>query len=153
MVPVVGQQFEPSCQLWGVSVLWWGRIGKLLGTAGFVALIFEILGPERVKLWGKSLRKGIVRGQLQKSRETAERIADILHTDVWHLVPGAPPLMRPPSDSKFVSPFMAAFFALFFTLGLIGTGAFWVALKWWTTGGLWDASLWQVPLFLVVMLM
>lgn len=41
--------------LWGVSIFWWGRIGKILQTVGFVTLIAEIIGPERIRAFRNSI--------------------------------------------------------------------------------------------------
>jgi hypothetical protein len=59
-----------------------------------------------------------------------------------------PPRMREskPSLSDIL------FWALVFVVGLIGLGLLFVAYNWWTAWGLWDASLWQAPLFLIGML-
>jgi hypothetical protein len=51
------QQLNPSCQLWGISVLWWGRVGKLLSAAGLAAVIVEIIGPKKLGEWGNELGK------------------------------------------------------------------------------------------------
>ena len=41
--------------LWGIKLLWWARIGKLLQCAAGVTILAEIIGPERLRLFGNSL--------------------------------------------------------------------------------------------------
>ena len=43
--------------LWFWSILWWGRIGKILGIFGLLALIAEIIGPKKLQQFGGSLRE------------------------------------------------------------------------------------------------
>lgn len=43
-------------ELWGVDVLWWGRIGKVLQFVGALTVILDIIGPERLLGFGESLR-------------------------------------------------------------------------------------------------
>ena len=45
--------------LWGISVLWWGRIGKLMQFAAAWVLVIEIIGPERLRGWGSSLKEAV----------------------------------------------------------------------------------------------
>ena|ERR671915_349196 len=51
-----GQQLDSDCRLWFLTITWWGRLGKLLGVTGFVAVIFELIGHERLKKYGDTLR-------------------------------------------------------------------------------------------------
>ena len=41
--------------LWGFSILWWGRIGKIVQFAAALTIIADIIGPERLRLFGNSL--------------------------------------------------------------------------------------------------
>src|SRR3989442_1077505 len=43
-------------QLWGVSILWWGRIGKLAEFVAALTIVAEIIGPEKIKGFGKAVR-------------------------------------------------------------------------------------------------
>lgn len=45
--------------MWGIQILWWGRIGKVIGLAGSALLIAEIIGSHRLRTFGKSLRTPI----------------------------------------------------------------------------------------------
>lgn len=45
--------------LWGTSVLWWGRIGKLMQFAAAWAIVIEIIGPVRLRRWGSSLKEAV----------------------------------------------------------------------------------------------
>jgi hypothetical protein len=48
-----------QAQLWGMSILWWGRIGKLTGLAAALTIIAEIVGAERLRAFGNSMHKMI----------------------------------------------------------------------------------------------
>jgi hypothetical protein len=52
------QQLDSDCQLWSLSVGWWGRIGKLLAAAGLATLIVEIIGPKKSRRVGKESTRG-----------------------------------------------------------------------------------------------
>jgi hypothetical protein len=41
--------------LWGLNIIWWGRIGKLLEFLAAYGVIVEIAGPERLRKYGESL--------------------------------------------------------------------------------------------------
>src|SRR5579864_3431403 len=43
--------------LWGLSMLWWGRIGKLLELAAGLTVVAEIVGPERLRGYAHSLHE------------------------------------------------------------------------------------------------
>lgn len=49
-----GNQVHDSL-LWGVNILWWGRIGKLVQFAAALTIIAEIIGPERLRSFGNSM--------------------------------------------------------------------------------------------------
>jgi hypothetical protein len=40
-------------QLWGVPVLWWGRIGKLAQFAAGLVVLFDLIGAERLRAFGR----------------------------------------------------------------------------------------------------
>ena len=42
--------------LWGLSITWWGRIGKILEFVAAYGVIVEIAGPTRLRKYGESLR-------------------------------------------------------------------------------------------------
>ncbi len=44
-------------KLWGVSIFWWGRIGKLLQFLGGITIIAEIIGVTRLRKFGESLHR------------------------------------------------------------------------------------------------
>ena len=41
--------------LWGVNILWWGRLGKIVQCLGGLTIIAEIIGPNRLRAFGQSL--------------------------------------------------------------------------------------------------
>jgi hypothetical protein len=44
-------------RVWGLEMLWWGRIGKILQFTGGLAAIIDVIGPERIVAWGLQLRE------------------------------------------------------------------------------------------------
>jgi hypothetical protein len=48
--------------LWGMQILWWGRVGKFAAFVGGLTLILDIIGPERIRQAtsrsAKKLREG-----------------------------------------------------------------------------------------------
>jgi hypothetical protein len=42
--------------LWGLKILWWGRIGKVVQLIAALTILAEIIGPERLRVFSKSLR-------------------------------------------------------------------------------------------------
>jgi hypothetical protein len=49
-------QLPPDAELWGIRVLWWGRLGKLAQLLGALTIVIEIIGPTRLRSFGASLR-------------------------------------------------------------------------------------------------
>jgi hypothetical protein len=47
----------PKCQLFGVQLLFWGRVGKLLQFFAALTIVAEILGAQRLRAFGKSLHR------------------------------------------------------------------------------------------------
>ncbi|MEV4013372.1 hypothetical protein AB0J35_22985 [Nonomuraea angiospora] len=42
--------------LYGMSMLWWGRFGKILAFLGGMTVVLDILGPDRIREYGGRLR-------------------------------------------------------------------------------------------------
>jgi hypothetical protein len=55
---LAGEQIG-ELELWWWSIIWWGRFGQILGLAGVVALVLEIIGPMRLRRFGESIRKAV----------------------------------------------------------------------------------------------
>lgn len=45
--------------LWGISLLWWERIGKLMQVFGAATIIADIIGPDKIRRFGSSLQNTI----------------------------------------------------------------------------------------------
>jgi hypothetical protein len=45
--------------LGGIQILWWGRIGKVIAFISALAIFVEIVGADRLRLWGGALHKPI----------------------------------------------------------------------------------------------
>lgn len=59
--------------LWKLPILWWGRIGKLAQFAGALTVILDLVGPERLRAWGRSLHR-------RSSQPLAQRVPGALRT-------------------------------------------------------------------------
>jgi len=46
--------------------LWWGRIGKCLESLGTLTVILDLIGPKRLRLWGKQMGTNPFTGKLFK---------------------------------------------------------------------------------------
>jgi len=44
-------------QLFGLNLLWWARVGKLLEFSGIVTIIADLVGPPRIRRFGASLHR------------------------------------------------------------------------------------------------
>lgn len=90
----LSQSFGSTCPVLGVSILWWGRIGKLLQFIGGITILLELIGVERVQAYGNELYSSV--SQLEKlSGEllgTILRLAGsvlrvLISTATWKLFP------------------------------------------------------------------
>jgi hypothetical protein len=45
-----------SVSLWGVPILWWGRIGKTAAFLGGMTVILDIVGPESIRAFGRRVK-------------------------------------------------------------------------------------------------
>lgn len=43
--------------LWGVTILWWGRYGKVAEFFGAALIVADIIGPEKLRSWGDGLHQ------------------------------------------------------------------------------------------------
>src|SRR5438067_2493779 len=41
--------------LWGMKILWWGRIGKVVAFVASLTILADIIGPERLRVFGNRL--------------------------------------------------------------------------------------------------
>jgi hypothetical protein len=60
-------------RLWGLPVLWWGRIGKLGQFTGGLVAIIDIVGVARITAWGERLRARPIEGHRRTLAETWRR--------------------------------------------------------------------------------
>jgi hypothetical protein len=54
---VLGQPIS-SVSLLGLPVFWWGRIGKCAQFLAGLVVVFELIGPEKLREWGLQLQVG-----------------------------------------------------------------------------------------------
>jgi hypothetical protein len=64
-------------RLWGLPVLWWGRIGKLAQFTGGLAAIIDIVGIARISAWGERLRALSIERQRRTFADTWRRTRHI----------------------------------------------------------------------------
>ncbi|MBF9131908.1 hypothetical protein I0C86_23515 [Plantactinospora sp. S1510] len=48
-----------SMPLWGLTVIWWARIGKLLQFAAGLTVVLDLIGPQRLRAFGQSCSSAI----------------------------------------------------------------------------------------------
>ncbi len=53
--------------LWGVQILWWGRIGKVIQLISALAILVEIIGVERVRHFGNSIHQDFTVWQIWRA--------------------------------------------------------------------------------------
>jgi hypothetical protein len=46
----------PDLTVWGLRLLWWGRLGKMGEFLGGLTVLLDIIGSERLRAWGRNLR-------------------------------------------------------------------------------------------------
>lgn len=71
-----------EAQLWGMSTIWWGRVGKLMEFAAGLAIIAEIVGPARLRAFGDSMHKMI------RPKRCLEFMLDVLEWVIAYVVQG-----------------------------------------------------------------
>ena len=54
-----GNHMPDAALLWGIKFLWWARIGKALQCIAGLTIVAEIIGPERIRAFGKSFNPKI----------------------------------------------------------------------------------------------
>jgi len=69
-------------RLWGLPVLWWGRIGKLGQFTGGLVAIIDIVGVARISAWGERLRALPIEGHQRTLAEAWQHRRDI-YQDVY----------------------------------------------------------------------
>ena len=50
---------SPHSTIWGVSIFWWGRLGKMMQFIGAATIIADIIGPEKIRAFGSSLHGAV----------------------------------------------------------------------------------------------
>jgi hypothetical protein len=55
---------SPHATIWGVSLFWWGRLGKMMQFVGAFTIIADIIGPEKIRRFGTSLQGAITPNSL-----------------------------------------------------------------------------------------
>jgi hypothetical protein len=73
-------------QLWGLPVLWWGRIGKLGQFTGGLVAIIDVVGITRITAWGDRLRARPIEPQRRTLADTWRRSRAIFRAAYRDLV-------------------------------------------------------------------
>lgn len=55
---------SPDVLLWGLSIFWWGRLGKMMQFVGGATIVADIIGPEKIRGFGSSLHVAVTPGSL-----------------------------------------------------------------------------------------
>jgi uncharacterized membrane protein len=50
---------SPNATIFGVSIFWWGRLGKTMQFVGAITIIADIIGPAKIRSFGASLHGAI----------------------------------------------------------------------------------------------
>lgn len=79
-----------DCKMLGLQILWWGRLGIILVFTSALAIIAEIIGPERFRKFGQGLRSydrrfGLVNQVAGLHVELNFLGIDFLHRGIQHL--------------------------------------------------------------------
>lgn len=67
---LAGQQLSGHV-LWGVSMVWWGRIGDILQAMGALTVLAEIIGADRLRFFGNSLHSALTFKHVHEQIDTA----------------------------------------------------------------------------------
>jgi hypothetical protein len=79
--------------LWGFPILFWARFGKIAQFAGAMVVIFEIIGPERLRKFGRSLHANF----------SWQRAEDLLaYAQAWHSKWWSVLLFRPGAGRSYI---------------------------------------------------
>lgn len=62
-----------DAELWGMSLVFWGRLGKLLQFIAGLTVVLDLIGAERLRAWGTSARNNFLRG-LAMTRSLGPRV-------------------------------------------------------------------------------
>lgn len=49
-------ELSPHVTIWGVSIFWWGRLGKIMQFVGAITIVADIIGPEKIRRFGALLQ-------------------------------------------------------------------------------------------------
>lgn len=77
-----GNPIDGSTMIGPLSLRGWGRFGRLMEVPAVAVLLFDIIGPERLRLWGDSVKHIVPADQLRtlNSRSWRWSRAWLLHT-------------------------------------------------------------------------
>ena len=56
-----------DARLWGLEIWWWGRIGILLSASGISGLVVDIIGPKKLREFGRKLKSKLPLHERAKS--------------------------------------------------------------------------------------
>jgi hypothetical protein len=71
--------------LWGLNILWWGRIGKVLELLSGAIIVADIMGPDRLRQYGQRFGELVSSGTLNaQSVAVLALIRDSLLSFFWY---------------------------------------------------------------------
>ena len=124
-------QLGPDHLLWGVEILWWGRVGKVAQFVGALTVIVEIVGADRLRTFGNSLH-GAVSGELLRQTLTG---ALALARDMFTFIVSSGEKEKAALNKALESPFLWLSAVLTIPVGLLAAylsddSAWWERLLW-----------------------
>jgi hypothetical protein len=57
---------QPDYMLWGINLFIWGRIGKIVQFIAALAIIAEIIGPDKLRAFGNGLHGAFTINKVKK---------------------------------------------------------------------------------------
>lgn len=71
-----------QCTLWGLQMLWWGRIGKILEFLAAVTILADIIGASRLRMFGRSLHGAF---GIERAKLAFKAVLDWRHRSIEYL--------------------------------------------------------------------
>lgn len=81
-----GQKLAETQQLWGISMLWWSRIGKILQVCAGLLVVIDLFSPDKLRARGVAARENLKAGRDNWRQLRAARKLVKLHTALFHIV-------------------------------------------------------------------
>lgn len=114
-------------ELWGIRILWWGRLGALVQLISAMVVVIDLVGAERLRLFGLRLHSDLG-AQGARNRMFRGRRWYVLHRKFRRLPSDTPEEDRA-LDRASESPFNRLAIGLW--IAVLGLGVFWAWPNTW----------------------